>query len=140
MAKRAEKQPLVKIDWTALVKAAKDSRKRAYAPYSKFPVGAAILGASGRIYAGCNVENSSYGLTVCAERNAIGLAVLEGEKRILAVAVAAGAKPCPPCGACRQVLAEFGGAEVPVALVGGASRMVHQLGDLLPFAFDKSFL
>jgi cytidine deaminase len=140
MAKRAEKQPPVKIDWSALVNAAKDARKRAYAPYSKFPVGAAILGASGRIYIGCNVENSSYGLTICAERNAMGRAIVEGEKQILAIAIAAGAKPCPPCGACRQVLAEFGGPEVPVALVAGRSRTVHQLGDLLPYTFDKTFL
>jgi cytidine deaminase len=140
MAKRAERQPR-KIDWPTLVKAAREARKHAYAPYSKFQVGAAILGESGRVYQGCNVENSSYGLSMCAERNAAGAAILGGERRIVAIAIAGGSdKPCPPCGACRQVLAELGGPEVAVALVGGRTRTVHQLGDLLPFIFDKSFL
>lgn len=140
MAKRADKQPVAKIDWAALVKAAQDVRKHSYSPYSKFPVGAALLGESGRIYTGCNVENSSYGLTICAERNAVGQAIAAGERRILALAIAAGTKPCPPCGACRQVLAEFCGPEAPVALIGSRSRSVHQMGDLLPIGFDKSFL
>ena len=139
MAKAKLGGPL-RIDWTALVRAARDARKRAWAPYSHFPVGAAIVGESGRIYVGCNVENSSYGLTVCAERNAIGAAVVAGEKRIVAVAIAAGARPCPPCGMCRQVLAEFGGPQTPVALLGGRRRWVHQLGELLPHAFDRSYL
>jgi cytidine deaminase len=139
MAKAKSRGP-AKIDWSALVRAARQARKRAYARYSKFPVGAALLGESGRIYLGCNVENSSYGLTVCAERNAIGQAVVAGEKRIVAAAIVAGARPCPPCGMCRQVLAEFADGETPVALVGGARRWIHRLGDLLPHAFDPSFL
>ncbi len=129
-----------KIDWNRLVTAARQARRRAYAPYSRFPVGAALLGASGNIYRGCNVENSSYGLTVCAERNAVGEAVLAGEKKIIAVAIIGGPRPCPPCGMCRQVLAEFAGPETPVALIGGSKRSIHQLGDLLPHAFDQSFL
>jgi cytidine deaminase len=129
-----------KIDWTGLANAAREARGRAYAPYSRFAVGAAVLGASGRIWAGCNVENSSYGLTVCAERNAVAHAVAEGESRILAVAIAVAGRPCPPCGMCRQVLAEFAAADLPVALFGERSRSVHQLGALLPHAFDGSFL
>jgi len=130
----------VKVDWAALLRAAKQVRERAYAPYSKFKVGAAMLAASGRIYTGCNVENSSFGLTVCAERNAIAAAVAAGEKSIVACAIAAGGKPCPPCGMCRQVLAEFGEPAMPVALVGGRERALYTLADLLPHAFDKSFL
>ncbi len=130
----------MKIDWAALLKAAQAVRKNAYAPYSKFNVGAAVLGGSGRTYTGCNVENSSFGLSLCAERNAVGSAVAAGEKRILACAIAAGDKPCPPCGMCRQVLAEFGDLSMPVALVGGKQRTIHALSDLLPYAFDKSFL
>ncbi|MGC4117322.1 MAG: cytidine deaminase [Myxococcales bacterium] len=129
-----------KVDWAALLKAAQAVRKKAYAPYSKFKVGAAVLGGSGEIYVGCNVENVSYGLTVCAERNAIGAAVAAGETHILACAIASGDKPCPPCGVCRQVLAEFGDLSIPVALVGGKERIVHTLGEFLPHAFDKSFL
>ncbi|HEY3448847.1 MAG TPA: cytidine deaminase [Myxococcales bacterium] len=130
----------VKVDWAAMLRAAQTVRKTAYAPYSKFKVGAAVLGGSGKIHVGCNVENSSYGLTVCAERNAIGAAVAAGETHILACAIAAGGKPCPPCGMCRQVLAEFGDPSIPVAMVGGKERTIHALADLLPHAFDKSFL
>ncbi len=142
MSKRAQKKPRPpqKIDWETMVEVAQAARARAYAPYSKFPVGAAVLGESGRIWAGCNVENSSFGLTVCAERNAVALAILEGERRILAAVVAAGREAAPPCGACRQVLAEFGNPELPVALVGARQRAVHRLGDLLPHAFSASFL
>jgi cytidine deaminase len=131
---------LAKIDWAALIEAAKGARRRSYSPYSRFPVGAAVLGASGRIWSGCNVENASVGLTVCAERHAVAQAVLNGERRILAVAIAAGERPCPPCGACRQVLAEFGRPDVPVALVGTRRRTVHQLGELLPHPFDGTYL
>lgn len=145
MSKRALRKPRPspppKIDWETLVEVAQSARARAYAPYSKFPVGAAVLGESGRIWAGCNVENSSFGLTVCAERNAMALAVLEGERRILAAVIAAGGEAVPPCGACRQVLAEFASPEIPVALVGDRrQRTVHRLGDLLAHAFTARFL
>src|SRR5438445_4968356 len=97
-----------------LLRAATDVRRNAYAPYSGFPVGAAVL-AGGRVYAACNVENSSFPLSVCAERNAIAMAVASGARRVDAVAVVAGsARPAPPCGGCRQVMAEFAGAGVPV--------------------------
>jgi len=119
-----------------LARAARAARARAHAPYSGFRVGAAVL-SGGRIHGGCNVENASYGLTVCAERNAVGAAVLAGARRIEAVAVATGTEvPTPPCGACLQVLAELGGPETEVALWGrGETPEIHTLGELLPRAF-----
>jgi len=123
------------------VAAAVRSRQRAHAPYSKFQVGAAVL-AGGAIHAGCNVENASYGLTVCAERNAVAAAVLAGARRLDAVVVASGTvPPTPPCGMCLQTLAEFGSAALPVILVGaGGARVELTLGELLPRAFSKKFL
>ena len=119
-----------------LLAAARAVRLRAHAPYSKFRVGAAVLDERGRVHAGCNVENASYGLTVCAERNAVAAAVAAGAKRIRAVAVVA-APVASPCGACRQVLAELAPDGAPVLLVGpsGSSAREHRLGDLLPHSF-----
>ena len=119
-----------------LARAARAARARAHAPYSGFRVGAAVL-AGGRIHSGCNVENASYGLTVCAERNAVGAAVLAGARGIDAVAVATDTDaPTPPCGACLQVLAELGGPGTEVALWGrGEAPEIHTLGELLPRAF-----
>lgn len=96
----------------------------------------------GEVYSGCNVENASYGLTVCAERNAVGAAALAGGRRIGAVAVASGTTPpTPPCGACLQVLAEFAGAETPVLLAGQRGAVVRTtLGALLPHAFGRGYL
>lgn len=102
---------------TALVGAAIAIRERAYAPYSNYPVGAALLMEDGAIVTGVNVENSSYGLTICAERTAVTTAITAGYRRILAVAVATD-NAGSPCGACRQVLTEFAG-DVPVYLVDG---------------------
>ena len=125
----------------ALVRAAAAVRRRAYAPYSKFHVGAAVL-AGGSVHVGCNVENASYGLTVCAERVAVASAVAAGARRLEAVAVASGtAPPTPPCGMCLQTLAEFGGPDLPVVLAGkGGAREETTLGALLPRAFTKRFL
>ena len=121
----------------ALIAAATEAQARAYAPYSHFKVGAALLGESGRIYQGCNVENVSYGLTSCAERNAIFGAVLQGEQRFSAVAVVTGAEtPTAPCGACRQVLAEFAGEEMVVLLATlDGARHDTTLPTLLPLSF-----
>ena len=108
----------------------------AYAPYSKFPVGASIR-MSGRVFDGVNVENASYGLTNCAERVAIGVAIAAGAKRIRAVAVtAAKLHPIAPCGACRQVIREFADADAPVASdAEDGTLVVATAGDLLPGAF-----
>jgi cytidine deaminase len=121
----------------ALVTAARAIRRRAHAPYSNFRVGAAVRDERGRIHVGCNVENASYGLTVCAERNAVAAAVAAGARRIRAVAVASGARPpASPCGACRQVIAELGGPDTEV-LIAGATGAAERttLGALLPQAF-----
>jgi cytidine deaminase len=131
------------IPWDRLFEAAAAARERAYAPYSKFMVGAAALFADGVIYSGCNTENSSYGLTVCAERAAIFRAVVEGQRKLLAMAVVADADlPCPPCGSCRQVMAEFGAADAMVGFrsVASGQEEKYQLQELLPHAFTKEFL
>ena len=121
------------MDWDQLVTAAWQAREAAYAPYSNFAVGAALLAKDGRIFLGCNVENISYGLTNCAERVAIGAAVAAGVRQFVAVAVVADTGvPISPCGACRQVLAEFG---VPrVILANRSERMEFGLDELLPRA------
>ncbi len=126
-------------DYQALIREATAARAQAYAPYSGFKVGAALRGASGRVYRGCNVENASYGLTCCAERNAVFAAVVEGERHIVAAAVVTGAKtPTAPCGACRQVLLEFaprGEMGVALATLDGA-RHLTSLAELLPQSFS----
>ena len=127
-------------EYQGLVDAATTARGRAYAPYSGFQVGAALLGESGRVYLGCNVENVSYGLSSCAERNTIFRAVGDGERRFTAVAVVtAAAAPTPPCGACRQVLSEFAaGGDMDVVMVTtGATRKTSRLSALLPESFSS---
>lgn len=122
-----------------LIAAALLSRKNAYCPYSDYAVGAALLMESGKIYQGANVENSSYGLSICAERTAIFNAVSAGEKKVRALCVAARAPK--PCGACRQVLMEFAGPGCPVLLVDAplkntTSQIIEvSAGTLLPMAF-----
>jgi len=112
----------------------------AYAPYSRFRVGAAVVGVSGRIYSGSNVENASYGLTNCAERTAIFKAVSEGEHRLTSLAVVAeSSQPASPCGACRQVMAEFGIETVIMGNTQGKQR-VMTMKDLLPNAFSNDDL
>jgi len=126
---------------SGLLRAAGRARKNAYAPYSGFPVGAAVL-AGGRIFAACNVENSSYPLGMCAERNAVGRAVSAGKRRIDAVAIVAGeGRPAAPCGGCRQVLSEFCAPDAPVIYASTAGRSVTtSIGALLPDSFGPTDL
>ena len=119
-----------------LVAAARDVRANAYAPASRFLVGAALLTDDGRTFVGCNVENASYGLTICAERAAVCAAVAAGARRVVAVAIVTGrAEPVRPCGGCRQVLAEFG-PDMQVVLAGSGEAVVTTtLAKLLPEPF-----
>ena len=119
-----------------LIRAAREARTRAYAPYSRYSVGAAVRGDNGRIYVGANIENASYGLALCAERTAVAAAVMDGCKRIEAVAVVTStAPPAAPCGMCRQTLAEFA-RTLPVALCNDkGERIDTTLEALLPHAF-----
>ena len=130
---------LTGADQERLIAAAERAREQAYAPYSRFRVGAAVL-AGAAIYGGCNVENASYGLTVCAERAAVFAAVAAGARQIDAVAVVSDAStPVAPCGACRQVLHEFGPA-MTVVMRGGGETRVRPLAELLPIAFGAGSL
>jgi cytidine deaminase len=124
-------------DDAALVVAARGARQHAYAPYSRFAVGAAVRDERGRVHVGCNVENASYGLTICAERNAVAAAVVAGALAVRAVAVVTPTRPPgSPCGACRQVLAELGDARTRVLLAGPTGKAeATTLGKLLPRAF-----
>lgn len=120
-----------------LIAAATAVREKAFAPYSRFRVGAAVRGASGRIHAGCNVESASFGLTCCAERVAVFKAVSEGETAIEAVAIVTDVSPpAAPCGACRQVLYEFGPDAVVVRANLAGERIESTMRDLLPDGFD----
>ena len=129
-----------------LMNAAKKAMMNAYAPYSGYFVGAAVETADGSVFTGCNVENASYSPTNCAERTAIFKAVSEGHRKIVAVAVCGGKGGSltgffPPCGVCRQVMAEFCDPDIPVYLVGKDDEYkVVALKDLLPHGFDNSFM
>ena len=125
----------------ALLEAALVAREHAFAPFSKFKVGAAVEDDAGRIYTGCNIENATYGLTLCAERVAVFKAVSEGVRRFRRVAIAADTDTLtPPCGACRQILWEFcGNVEVTLVNLAGKSETFHLI-DLLPRPFDVSFI
>lgn len=125
------------MDAKELMKIARKARQNAYAPYSHFAVGAALLAESGRVYTGCNIENASYGLTCCAERNAIFAAVGAGERRFKMLAVAADSpEPVAPCGACRQVFAEFG---IPLVVMGNLKEATKTMTaeELLPYGFGQ---
>ncbi len=130
------------MDVKELTLTAINAMNTAYAPYSGYRVGAALLTASGRVYTGCNIENASYTPTVCAERTAVFKAVSEGEREFAMLAVAGGkdgtiAGVFPPCGVCRQVLSEFCPPQMPIALVKDAQGNceMHTLGELLPSSF-----
>jgi cytidine deaminase len=126
----------------ALIAAARAARENAYAPYSRVRIGAAIRAADGRVHVGANVENASYPEGLCAEAAAIAAMVAAGGRRIAAMAVVSeGAEPAPPCGGCRQRIAEFAGPDTPVELATteGARRSVT-LGELLPLAFGSKHL
>ncbi len=123
-----------------LVRRAREVMENAYAPYSHFHVGAAIEAEDGTVHVGCNVENASYGLTICAERMAVGAAVAAGKRRLVRVVVATGIEPpATPCGACRQLLAEFG-LDLEVITIGPSSERRWKLRDLLPEAFTPESL
>ena len=130
-----------------LIKEAIMARKNSYCPYSGYAVGACIQTADGRNFSGCNMENASYGLTICAERIAIGKAVSEGAERIVAIAIAGGKKDADvldeafPCGACRQVLREFGSDDMQIIVAKSETEYrIFTLGELYPESFGPDHL
>ena len=130
------------IDFEQLVREAHAAREKAYTPYSNFKVGAALLARDGRVYHGCNIENASYGLTNCAERTALFSAVADGlrpEDMVGLAVVGDTERPISPCGACRQVMLELGGPELPIVLSNLAGEVVRTCaGQLLPGAFSAT--
>jgi cytidine deaminase len=124
----------------SLVEAARAVQRQAYAPYSRFRVGCAVEAEDGRVFVGCNVENASYGLTICAERAAVCAAVASGARRLRrAVVVTDADPPAAPCGACRQVLSEFG-RDLEVTGVGSVGTVGWTMAELLPSAFGPEQL
>ncbi|ADK14875.1 MULTISPECIES: cytidine deaminase [Clostridium] len=130
------------MDYKNLVSKAFEGRKNAYAPYSNFKVGAAVLAEDGKVYTGCNIENASYGATNCAERTAIFKAISEGNRAIKAIAIVGVENDYTyPCGVCRQVIAEFASKDAEIILGKGESEyIVKTLDELLPGAFTKEDL
>lgn len=125
-----------------LITTAMEMRDKAYVPYSRFPVGAALLSDSGKIYTGCNIENAAYPVSCCAERVAIFQAIADGERHFSAMAVAADTnRPVPPCGSCRQVMSEFFDPFTVVYLANLAKETkTFKMNELLPFSFDPDDL
>lgn len=124
-----------------LIDVAKSASSKAYCPYSQFRVGAAALGGSGKVFPGCNVENASYGMTICAERSALARAITDGETRIEAVVIYTPTPmPTAPCGACRQALNEFGPEMECICVCDGNNLMRMKLSELLPAAFGPKNL
>ena len=126
------------MNYEEMIELAEKASKNAYVPYSNFPVGACILAESGNIYTGCNFENASYGLTICAERNAVGTAIANGDKKIRAIAIfSPNMQNCTPCGACRQVLAEFKSEDgLDVITKCNDGLRIHSIEELLPEGFQ----
>lgn len=125
------------MDYTELLKMAKNAAKNAYIPYSNFPVGACVLCESGKIYCGCNVENASYGLSICAERNAITSAVADGSQDIKAIAIyCEKMQKCTPCGACRQFINEFKKEkDIDIIVQDNNTYKIYTINQLLPEGF-----
>jgi len=124
------------MDFEGLIKKAKTASTKSYSPYSHFAVGACVLTESGKTYEGCNFENSSFGLSICAERNAIGSAIADGERKITAIAIySPKMTDCLPCGACRQVIAEFGDDDMQIITLADEGIKVRTLSELLPGCF-----
>ncbi len=124
-----------------LIAQANEAVQYAYAPYSNYRVGAALLTEDGEVFTGVNIENASYGATICAERVAVFKAVSAGHRRFKAIALVTGQGDFPtPCGMCRQVLVEFGNTDMEVILYNAEKKEVHRLGDLLPLSFTGSNL
>lgn len=120
---------------------ARTAMSNAYAPYSGFRVGAAVLCSSGTVYGGCNVENASYPVSLCAERNALAAAIASGERELLATLIVSDAEiQCPPCGLCRQALYEFGPDSVIILADKAGNIHKHTLSELLPYAFGPKFI
>ncbi len=139
--KLLEPKPLTAQQSEALMAAAREASGRAYAPYSRFHVGAAVLADDGRVFTAANVENASYGLTSCAERNAIFAAVSAGVRHVIAVAIhTPTAQPVSPCGACRQVIQEFGPNVTVVSCCDGGGCCSWSIEELLPEAFGTKDL
>ena len=138
---RKEGENTVKEEFEKLIKEAEKARKRAYTPYSKFQVGAAVLCADGKMFTGCNIENASFGLAICAERVAISKAISEGSTKFEAIAVIGDTdKPCSPCGACRQVISEFG-EDITLIMANLKGEVkIKKIKELLPEAFGKNDL
>ncbi|MGX9135312.1 cytidine deaminase [Rummeliibacillus sp. JY-2-4R] len=130
------------MDKNNLMELAKEGREKAYVPYSKFKVGAALLTSDGKVYKGCNIENSGYSMTNCAERTAMFKAVSEGEREFAAIAIVADTDgPCAPCGACRQVISEFCSPNMPVYLTNMKGDVKETtVAELLPGAFSPEDL
>jgi len=130
------------MDYRILADQAKEAKELSYSPYSKFRVGAALLTHDGKVYKGANVENASYGLTMCAERTAAFTAKLAGENNFSAIAIASDSEDfIPPCGACRQVLLELCGKELDVIITNGnGEQKIFKIKDLIPFSFGDEQL
>lgn len=127
------------MTYEELMQKAKEASEKSYSPYSKFAVGACVMTDDGAIYSGCNFENSSFGMTICAERNAIGSAVADGKRKIKAVAIySPNQQNCSPCGACRQVMHEFcdNDEDVDIILQNGNQLKIYTLAQLLPESFN----